>query len=287
METTRYAPDQIPEQAEGLFTAAEFRVLDNYFAGDPGYDGLDVDLTEIVVQDTWPSVNAAVALILLERIQDRLPRWMGRNFEGELVVSRAGRKARRDRRILMKPVYAGSREGFGAGPGMSWRIEYHTVWVPLFDRFVVTESRDDGEDFAIGHFASAVPFDPTKASRIIAGESPDRYDSEGKEITHGYEVWVDFLEDDMERSSSDSVHESAVAAIARCRAIIDEWVDDFAADDVETDPESTWQRWCNQGSRPRIACFGEVEAAEFDPVNYMRALMESVHGKFASPDPYF
>jgi len=153
MKTTGYTPDQLPQQAEDLFTAAEFRILDNYFAGSPGYEGLDTDLAETVDQDTWPSVNTAVARILLERIQDRLPRWMGRNSEAELVVSRAGRKARRDRRILMKPVYAGSREGFGGGPGMSWRIEYHTVWVPLFDRFVVTESSDDGEDFAIGHFA--------------------------------------------------------------------------------------------------------------------------------------
>ncbi|NKI35146.1 hypothetical protein HFP89_08200 [Wenzhouxiangella sp. XN79A] len=144
-ETTGY-----PENAEGLFSPAEYRVLAHYLDGSPRYVGLAEDLAEILPDARYRSVESAVALVALERIQQRLPRWLVRNSQGDIVETRKQRPVSKNRKVLLKPVYLGSDEGFGAGPGMSWRVEYFATWIPLFDRFVITQSDDDGNDELIG-----------------------------------------------------------------------------------------------------------------------------------------
>ena len=44
-----------------------------------------------------------------------------------------------------------------SAPGFSWPVSYHLVWLPIYERFVVTASADCPDafgyaDFALGHF---------------------------------------------------------------------------------------------------------------------------------------
>lgn len=56
---------------------------------------------------------------------------------------------------------------------ISWPAAYYLVWVPLFDRYVVTYSADGSEamgyaDFALGSFARGVPIEASVKAILIA-----------------------------------------------------------------------------------------------------------------------
>lgn len=164
------------DQAEDLFSAPEFRILQHYFEHgedhSPLSDATRRDIASLKLGGI-SSVNAAVAAIVLRGIQHRLPRWVGRNQDGRIVYGRKFYLPAGERKLLLKPRWVHGDSGFGAGPGMSWSIAYHVVWVPVFDRFIVTESSDDGDedgpaDHAIGHFQSEVPHDAEQIDRILA-----------------------------------------------------------------------------------------------------------------------
>jgi hypothetical protein len=77
-----------------------------------------------------------------------------RNSQGDIVETRKQRAVSKGRKVLLKPVFLDSDEGFGAGLGMCWRAQYFATWVMLFDRYVVTQSDDDGNDELIGVLSS-------------------------------------------------------------------------------------------------------------------------------------
>ena len=156
-----------PEEARGLFTAAEFRILARFFGRCPEYRQLGGDLEQVQDNGACKSLDGAVARIVLERIQHRLPNWMVKDRSGDWVETRSIARSRTERKVLLRPIFVGAREGFGAGPGCSWFCHYHATWVPLFDRFVVTESGHDGEDRAMGHFDAARGFDNEALHEIV------------------------------------------------------------------------------------------------------------------------
>lgn len=165
----------IGDTPDGLFTPEEFRILDHWFEhGDDinGADSLPRDIERLDLGGI-SSAGAAVAAIVLRCIQHTLPRWIGRSADGRIVYGRKYYLPKRERKLLLKPRRVHSASGFGAGPGMSWSIAYHVVWVPIFDRFVVTESSDDAgcsdsADHAVGHFQSDLPHDVEKIDAILA-----------------------------------------------------------------------------------------------------------------------
>jgi hypothetical protein len=49
-----------------------------------------------------------------------------------------------------------------SGPGLSWPADYNLVWLPTYDRFVLTYSADSPDafgycDFALGTVAAEIP----------------------------------------------------------------------------------------------------------------------------------
>lgn len=164
----------IADSPEGLFTPEEFRILEHWFEhGNDSDDSgrLRRDIEQLDLGDI-SSPSAAVAAIVLRCIQHTLPRWIGRSEDGQIVYGRKFYLPKSQRKLLLKPRWVHGASGFGAGPGMGWKVSYHVVWVPIFDRFVVTESSDDAgcsdsADHAIGHFQSDLPHDAGQVDAIL------------------------------------------------------------------------------------------------------------------------
>ena len=150
-----------------LFTADEELVLATWFEIDRPSYGPRID----DIFDRWniPSeipdyrrIDAAVAQILLERVQDDLPNWTA--LAGDrFVIARDIFDRRARRKIELWPHHLLTINWADSGPGFSWPVAYKATYVPLFDRTVVTASADCAEllggvcDVAIGAFGSETP----------------------------------------------------------------------------------------------------------------------------------
>lgn len=97
----------------------------------------------------------AVARIALKGIQNRLPTWGCLNKEGDFVLARSYEKNKgRDTELF--PLYLLTINWADSGPGFSWPEAYYLIWLPEFERYVVTASQDSPdcygfEDIVIGH----------------------------------------------------------------------------------------------------------------------------------------
>jgi hypothetical protein len=98
--------------------------------------------------------QAAVAGIVLDAYQGQLM------FEPDARAAVAEAIRRRSRKVppgsepTIRHLFS---IRWGGAPGNSWANRYSLLWLPEFQRFVVTDSSDDVEpyehaDFAIGHF---------------------------------------------------------------------------------------------------------------------------------------
>jgi hypothetical protein len=158
-------PDYRPDAPSvDLFTADEELVLATWFEIDHPSYGPRID----DIFDPWniPSeipdyrrIDAAVAQILLERVQDDLPSWTA--LAGDrFVIARDIFDRRARRKIELWPRHLLTINWADSGPGFSWPVAYKATYVPLFDRTVVTASADCPEafggvcDVAIGAFGS-------------------------------------------------------------------------------------------------------------------------------------
>ena len=102
------------------------------------------------------TVDWAVAAILLERIQDRLPQWASVS-EGKATLGRNLRDRAADRTVEITPTHLVTINWADSGPGFSWPEAYHVTYVPYYDEYIVTGSVDCTDvygvtDFALGHF---------------------------------------------------------------------------------------------------------------------------------------
>lgn len=91
----------------------------------------------------YDRTDAAIAQILLERVQGRLPQWVGPTGAARLADRRGHRKVELWPQRLLTINWADS------APGYSWPAEYRTTYIPGFDRTVVTVSVDCAEVFGV------------------------------------------------------------------------------------------------------------------------------------------
>ncbi len=164
-----------------LFTNEEHAIISDWLDVDPqtcddelpgSSDALEA-LGFIDKASAYSEYDAAVAAIVLERIQGRLPQWGAVRHEpdGEAVVV-LGRDIRDrliSRTVEMVPRHLLTINWADSGPGFSWPVAYHVTWLPFYDEFVVTQSADCPDafgycDFAIGHF----PADTEVVSAAVA-----------------------------------------------------------------------------------------------------------------------
>jgi len=151
---------------DGLFTDIEHAVLAEWF-GQPAPAAaarirLDNALAELGFEngcEPYTRTAAAVARIVLEAIEDRLPVWACWK-DDKVIRARTYRephqKPRRQTALLPNELFA--IDWATSGPGFDWPVRYHLTWAPIYERFVVTASADCPDafgyaDFALGHFA--------------------------------------------------------------------------------------------------------------------------------------
>jgi hypothetical protein len=168
-----------------LFTNEEHAILADWLKVEPRCDaqGLpepDEALSELGFggrASGYSEQDAAVASIVLERIQETLPQWASvkiRESSEKPAVITLGREVtprRTSRTIEMVPQYLMTINWADSGPGFSWPVAYHATWVPVYDRYVVTQSADCPDafgycDFAIGHFPATDDFVSAAANEI-------------------------------------------------------------------------------------------------------------------------
>ena len=161
--------------------------------------------------------DAAVASIVLERIQHTLPQWASvklrenENEESVITLAREIKERHARRTVELVPQYLLTINWADSGPGFSWPVAYHVTWVPIYDEYIVTQSADSPDafgycDFAIGHFPKTNDF-VTAAANEIKGDWEWQRDQfcqarwaylfgsglidEGTAIRHREEVWDD------------------------------------------------------------------------------------------------
>ena len=145
------------------YTDTERAFLSDYF-GIRRPDHLkDLDIYEPVCKGVYVhrgeysseyDIPNAVARLCLARIQDCLPAWAGVNSDGEFVVARSYSRAE-VAMVNFHPQHLFTINWADSGPGFSWPEAYYLVWLPVFERYVVTASQDSPdcygfEDIAIG-----------------------------------------------------------------------------------------------------------------------------------------
>src|SRR5271165_5588688 len=110
----------------------------------------------------YDRLDAAVGQILLRDVACRLPRlryW--RDCRSRSGARGTGKSTEEPGRLYFAPQYLFTITWATQKPGLRGPIAYHRVWVPVFDRFVVTASEPtDGPhgycDFALGSFADVL-----------------------------------------------------------------------------------------------------------------------------------
>ncbi len=117
-------------------------------------------------------IENAVARLALNAIEERLPRWFGRNAAGEQVSSRRPKHARHTTTPL-EPSYLFGINWASTGPGLDWPEHYHVAYFPGFEVLVVTASQDSTDvhgylDQAIGWFPASANFEDS-VETIISG----------------------------------------------------------------------------------------------------------------------
>ena len=109
---------------------------------------------EVPNDATPPRLAIAVAQILLHHVQGTLPQWA--SVSGDTVsLNRKAHKRHKDARLAFNPQLICTINWADSGPGFSWPESYHVTYVPGFDKFVITASRDGPDawgcsDHAIG-----------------------------------------------------------------------------------------------------------------------------------------
>ena len=161
-DTNRLRVDQ-----DGLFTNVEHAVLAKWFRQRKPAAAARIKLDDALAQlgfeepcDPYSRTAAAVAHVVLEAIEDRLPVWACWK-DDKLIKARSYREPdqKPQRRAALLPSELFAINWASSGPGFDWPVQYHLVWTPIYERFVVTASADCPDcfgyaDFALGHFCS-------------------------------------------------------------------------------------------------------------------------------------
>ena len=146
----------LPEEHKVISTWLDVEPAEELFANltiEKALSDLNLLVPTVSVRST---VDWAVAAILLERIQDRLPQWASVS-EGKATLGRNIRDRAADRTVEITPTHLITINWADSGPGFSWPEAYHVTYVPYYDEYIVTGSVDCTDvygvtDFALGHF---------------------------------------------------------------------------------------------------------------------------------------
>jgi hypothetical protein len=141
---------------ERLLPVDEQALLRAYVEGssEPADAANIYDALEVPANATPPRLAIAVAQILLHHVQGALPQWASVSG-GTIQLNRNEHKRHKDARLAFNPQLVCTINWADSGPGFSWPESYYVTYLPGFDKFVITASRDGPDtwgcaDHAIG-----------------------------------------------------------------------------------------------------------------------------------------
>jgi hypothetical protein len=172
--------------AVDLFTPDEHAILAGWVRVKTPAVAQDIVVDEAIGRlgfdkqlDHYRRIDAAVAFIVLERVEQRLPQWAAVR-DDEVILARKRRDGTKvpDRKVLLQPRHLFTVNWADSGPGFSWPTAYYVTWLPYYDRYVVTASADCPDafgycDFALGAFGIDTPI-KEGARKIICADWSDQ-----------------------------------------------------------------------------------------------------------------
>jgi hypothetical protein len=217
-----------------LFTEAEHVVLSRWFEKqergadrtpreDPeleqalGVLGFAEGPEEEWEEEGYGRLDAAVAFILLEADEAKLPNWRCRVPDGTVVWGRSQRGADRKpkRKVALHTQHLFTID-WASRPGFSWPEQYRLAWVPGYERHVLTISHDSSDALGYTDVALAA-FRPGERDLVArVGETLREYWS--GMLSREAEAWESFR--------SPGLVDEATAATWRAQAWREEGDDD-------------------------------------------------------------
>jgi len=144
MSNEIYMPD---EQAllEAWFDGKSLTIAQEELLAEQGFDHECQPYTRL---DAW------VGAFAVRDIQQRLPN-CGICREDGVLLTRPIQRNRRSKKVAGAVRFLFRINWADSGPGFSWPADYHLVWLPGFERWVLTYSADSPDamgycDFALG-----------------------------------------------------------------------------------------------------------------------------------------
>ena len=149
-------------------------------------DGIDGQIDNLLIAagfeancDPYTRLDAWVGAFAVAEIQSRLPN-CGICREDGVILTRKFREVP-DRKVTGMIRHLFTINWADSAPGISWPVAYNLVWLPGFDRFVVTASADGTDmfgycDFALGHFGADEDWRQA-AKEILQGDWRGAYES--------------------------------------------------------------------------------------------------------------
>lgn len=152
----------------------EILVLESYISEKSDHH-LDARLDEIfetldVPENPTPErIAVAVAQIVLNSIQHTLPNFAICNADHSIILCRTPHKRHKDARLNFNPQHVCTINWADSAPGYSWPEAYHVTFLPGFNKYIVTASRDGTDTFGcVDHAIGIVNGDvtPIQAARV-------------------------------------------------------------------------------------------------------------------------
>jgi hypothetical protein len=154
-----------------LLPVDEQDLLKSYVEGTSPPDDIDAlyDSLEVPNNATPPRLAIAVAQILLHHVQGSLPQWASVTAD-KVSLNRKEHKRHKDARLAFNPQLICTINWADSGPGFSWPESYHVTYLPGFDKFVITASRDGPDAWGCSDHAIGVAdgsLNPVEAAKEV------------------------------------------------------------------------------------------------------------------------
>ena len=127
------------------------------------------DALGVPANSTLDRISIAVAQILLNPIQGTLPNWGSVRDDGEVILGRLRKNRSKDARLNFNPHHVCTINWADSAPGLCWPEAYHVTYLPGFNKYIITASRDGNDTF--GCTDNAIGFEnsdlsPEEAARL-------------------------------------------------------------------------------------------------------------------------
>ena len=119
------------------------------------YDTLEVPVGNIVDEIT-SRLQIAVAQILLHGVQDSLPQWAAIGRDADLLLNRRRHRSHARGILPFHPHRLFSINWATSGPGYDWPEEHRVTYLPGFNKYIFTASRDGDDAFGCADHAIGV-----------------------------------------------------------------------------------------------------------------------------------